>query len=247
LGVPVIIIHDNGAQNHKITKVLIERHRITNISIATYHPQSNVLVERDHQQIVDGLANLGPKWVKNLPLVLWADRITTRASMGFTPYRLVFGQDCVLSIELTAASWATVNWNRIKTRAELLAAQAKQLARKEEYVREAQENIRKSRLRNKAYFDKNRLERIDQIGVGDLVLLYNSELDKQWSQKLCNKWLGPYRIRQIAQDRGTYLLEELDRTKLEGIFAGDHVKRFHPRYGVESEDEDESEDKDEEN
>jgi len=122
-----------------------------------------------------------------------------------------------------------------------LAARAKQLPTKEEAVCEAQENIRKSRLRNKAYFDKNRRERVDQIGVGDLVLLYNSVLDKQWSQKLSNKWLGPYRIRQIAQDRGTYLLEELDGTKLEGIYTGDRVKRFHRRYGVESEDEDKAE------
>ena len=204
------------------------------------------MVERGHQQIVDGLVKLGHKCVKNLPLVLWADRITTRASTGFTPYRLVFGQDCILPIELIAASWATVNWNRIKTRAELLAARAKQLERKEQDVCEAQENVRKSRLRNKAYFNKNRRERIDEIGVGDLVLLYNSVLDTQWSQKLSNKWLGPYRIRQIAQDRGTYLLEELDGTKLEGIYAGDRVKRFHPRYGVESEDEDEAEDEDDE-
>jgi len=154
-GVPGIIIHDNGAENQKIMKVLIKRHCIKNISIATYHPQWNTLVERGHQQIVDGLAKLGPKWVKNLPLVLWADRITTRVSMGFTPYRLVFGQDCILPIELTAVSWATVNWNRIKTRAELLAVQARQLERKEQDVRKGQENIRKSRLRNKAYFDKN--------------------------------------------------------------------------------------------
>jgi len=99
------------------------------------------VVERSHQQIVDGLAKLGPKWVKNLPLVLWADRLTTRASMGFTPHRLVFKQDCVLPMELTAASLATGNWNQVKIRAELLAARARQLQRKEEDVREAQENI----------------------------------------------------------------------------------------------------------
>jgi len=109
----------------------------------------------------------------------------------------------------------------MKTRAELLAEQTSQLATKEEDVREAQENIRKSHPRNKAYFDKNRHERMDQIGVADLVLLYKSILDNQWSQKLSNKYLGPYRIRQIAQDRGTYLSGELDGTKLEGIFAGD--------------------------
>ena len=205
--------------------------------IATYHPQSNSEVERGHQQIVDGLAKLGPKWVKNLPLVLWADRITTRASTGFTPYKLVFGQDCVLPVELTATSWATINWSQVKTRAELLAARARQLERKEEEVKEAQKNVRKSRLRNKAYFDKNRRERLEVLKIGDLVLLYNSVLDKQWSQKLKNKWLGPYRIRDIAEDRGTYLLDELDGTQLEGIIAGDRIKKFHPRYGLEEEDE----------
>jgi len=59
--VPGIIIHNNEAENQKITKVLIERYRIKNICIVTYHPQSNALVERGHQQIVDGLAKLGPK------------------------------------------------------------------------------------------------------------------------------------------------------------------------------------------
>ena len=49
-----------------------------------------------------------------------------------------------------------------------------------------------------------------------------------------NRWLGPYRIRKIAEDRGTYLLDELDGTQLDGIFAGDCIKKFHSRYNVES-------------
>jgi len=121
----------------------------------------------------------------------------------------------------------------VKTRAELLAARARQLDRKAEDIAAAQQNIRKNRLKNKTYFDKNRHERVDKIGVGDIVLLYNSSLDKQWSQKLKNRWLGPYRIQQIAEDRGTYLLDELDSVQLDGIFVGDHIKNFYPRYGVD--------------
>jgi len=41
-----------------------------------------------------------------------------------------------------------------------------------------------------------------------------------------------------------YLLEEVDGTKLEAIFAGDHVKRFHLRYRIESEDENKEENAD---
>jgi len=65
-----------------------------------------------------------------------------------------------------------------------------------------------------------------------MVLLYNSSLDKQCSQKLKNKWLGPYKIREIGET-GTYLLNELDGTELQGIFAGDQIKKFFARYGVE--------------
>lgn len=96
----------------------------------------------------------------------------------------------------------------------MLAARARQLERREEDIQEAKNNVRKSRLRNKAYFDKNRRERKDKVAVGDMVLLYNSALDKQWSQRLKNKWMGPYKVREIAEERGTYLLDELDGTEL---------------------------------
>jgi len=67
--------------------------------------------------------------------------------------------------------------------------------------------------------------------IRDIVLLYNSSLDKQWSQKLKNKWLGPYKISEIGET-GTYLLNELDGTELQGIFAEDRIKKFFARYGL---------------
>jgi len=233
-GIPGMIIHDNGPENKKKTKILIDRYRIRNVCVASYHPQSNAVIERGHHQIVDGLAKPGPKWVKNLPLVVWADRITTRVSTRFTPspYRLVFGQDCDLPVELCALSWTIIEWRKVKTTAELLAARARQPERRVEDIEEAQENVRKSRLRNKAYFDENRRERVQTIEIWDMVLLYNSSLDKQWSQKQKNKWLGPYKIREIGET-GTYLLNELDGMELQGIFAGDRMKKFFVMYGVE--------------
>ena len=35
-------------------------------------------------------------WVQLSPTVMWADRITTRNSTGITPYRIAFGQECLL-------------------------------------------------------------------------------------------------------------------------------------------------------
>lgn len=114
---------------------------------------------------------------------VWADRITTRASTAFTPYRLVFGQDCVLPVELTAVSWATVSWNRVRSREDLLAARARQLERRDDDLEKAKENVRESRGKNKRFFDIKRRERREGLEIGDMVLLYNSTLDKQWSQE----------------------------------------------------------------
>ena len=57
-GVPGMIIHANGSENHKIAKELLERYRINNVSIASYHPQSMELLNGGHQPIVDALAKL---------------------------------------------------------------------------------------------------------------------------------------------------------------------------------------------
>ena len=80
---------------------------------------------------------MGKRWVWNLALMLWADRITARASMGFPPYKLVFGQDCILPVELDDVSWTMDEWNKVKTLEELLVARGKQLERNEEDIRVA--------------------------------------------------------------------------------------------------------------
>lgn len=57
-----------------------------------------------------------------MPLVVLAERITTRALTIFAQYKLVFGQDCVLPIELRAASWVVITWEKVRTLEDLLAA-----------------------------------------------------------------------------------------------------------------------------
>ena len=108
-GVPGRIVFDGGGENKGVARELMQRYNTRNVPIAAYHPQSTGLIERGYQPIIDALAKLGQKWVEHLPAVLWADRVTTRRSIGFTPYKLVFGQDCLLPVELHATTWAMVD------------------------------------------------------------------------------------------------------------------------------------------
>lgn len=230
-GIPGRVVYDGGAENQKETKEVLESFNIIAVPIATYHPQSNGMVERGHKQLVDALAKLGKQWRRNLDAVLWADRVTTRKSTGFSPFRLIYGEDCVLPVELSAQTWAVIDWNRVNSIEKLLAARARLLQRRDEDIKKAQEAVRASREKNKAWFDKNKPIRKDKLVVGDWVLVHNTQLEKQWSKKLDNRWLGPYKIRSVS-DKGTYLLQEPDGTHLTSVFAGERVKRFYPRQGI---------------
>ena len=153
-GCPLLIVNDGGPENQALTKELCERFNVRNVQVAAYHPQSNGQVQRGHQNIVDALAKLTApsgkpaNWPAHPAAVSWADRITVRKSTGMTPYRVVFGQECLLPVEIAMESWRVVDWLRMERaenkRAELLALRARQLERRPEDIEKAVEAQRKS-------------------------------------------------------------------------------------------------------
>ena len=74
-GCPSLIIYDGGPENQGMAKQLFQRYQVKNIQIVPYHPQSNGLIERGHQNIIDALAKLTSNtsvghWVEHLPAVI---------------------------------------------------------------------------------------------------------------------------------------------------------------------------------
>ena len=92
-------------------------------------------------------------------------------------------------------------------------------------------NLRNSRKGNKVYFDQyKRLRPISQqLQEGDLVLLYDNSLQKNWHTKFRDKWRGPYRIIEKADNSTFYRLAELDGTPLAGTTASNQLKKFYSR------------------
>jgi hypothetical protein len=133
--------------------------------------------------------------VKDLAAVVWADGITVRRYTRISPYRLVFGQDYLFPVKLGWESWAVVDWASMKSREDLLAARARQLERRMEDVQKAVERLRKSREKNKEYFDENRRTRPgSDLQVGDLVLLFDplTDISLLSFEKLSGGWARPY-------------------------------------------------------
>ena len=98
------LVMDGGPENKGLVKVLAEKYKIKRIVVSAYHPQANGMVERGHTAVVDALSKMShggnTSWTKNFPSVLWADRTTVRALTGLAPYRVIYGCDAILLIEL---------------------------------------------------------------------------------------------------------------------------------------------------
>ena len=232
---------DGSSENLDLTAALIEHYKIHGIVISPYHPQMNGLVKHSHELIVNALAKYSKQnsgdWVDHLPLALWADRVSVRRSTGYTAFELVYRRDCILPIEFSVASWSMVNWDDVRTREDLLIARMQQLDERNLELTQAAENLRESRKANKAYFDEHKHLRnaSEQLKVGDLVLLFNSTLKKHLRKdKLVDRWMGPYRIREIPLNSTYYLLEELSGEPLKAKAAGDRVRKFFTREYLQS-------------
>jgi hypothetical protein len=109
-GVPKAITVDNGTQfDAEAFKELCD-HIGTKIHFASVrHPESNVLVERANGIIMTGMMKLifnQPRgnWPDELIKVVWSHNTTVSRSTGFTPFKLLFGDESITPEKAKAGS-----------------------------------------------------------------------------------------------------------------------------------------------
>jgi hypothetical protein len=113
-GVPKAITVDNGTQfDAESFKDFCDQIG-TKIHFASVrHPESNGLVERANGIIMIGIIKLifnqpRGKWPDELTKVVWSHNTTTSRSTGFTPFKLLFGDEAITPEEAKAGSIRTV-------------------------------------------------------------------------------------------------------------------------------------------
>jgi hypothetical protein len=84
-----------------------------------YHPQSNGGVERANGLIFSRIKKciLDPKkgkWVDELPKVIWSHNTTVSRATGFTPFRLLFGNEAMTPEEIKNESMRVLKAKEIK-------------------------------------------------------------------------------------------------------------------------------------
>ena len=199
---------------------------------APYAPEGNARAERGHQEIIEGLAKITDTpahWHRYINAVLFADRISTSRTTGFSPYELMFGTRPVLPIDIGEETWVISEWWKVKTREDLLEARLRQILRMDDDVKLAIKRMAESRQKGVLYHDKVNAHRLrEPLAIGTLVLYQNVLKEASHGRKLEDRWFGPFRVRKRL-DKGSYLLEEVDGTKMASVYPSKRLRRYHPR------------------
>ena len=232
------IVTDNGSETKGAVDTLNTRLGIKHIRISPYNSKANGVVERGHfilrEAIVKACDGDLTHWEDKVPHAFFADRITTRASTGFSPFYLIHGVEPVLPLDLTEANLLVDGFQRDMTTTELLALCIRQLEKCPGDIARAAETLKQTRLRSKEQFESRYANRImtEPFAPGTLVLKRNTRVEKELNRKTKPRYLGPFEVVRRTPS-GSYILKELNGSVIRESVAAFRVIRYYPRNEVE--------------
>eukprot|EP00253_Pinus_taeda_P011484 PITA_11484 len=221
-GCPEKIINDNAAAFKSKNMInFCHKFHITLGHSSSYYPQGNGLAESSNKTLINIIKKVLEENKKNLHRkltnALWADRLSTKKSIGMSPYEPVYGMEAIFpsslsipTIKLLQEIQAEPNdiQRRINQTIHL------QQTREQVYDRAQilQENLKKM-------FDKG--AKAEDFCVGSKILRWDSRReDKGKHAKFNFLWKGPFIISAVEGNNTYFLKSEIGSTAEEGLVNG---------------------------
>jgi hypothetical protein len=221
-GVPKAITVDSGTQFDAEAFKEFCGQIGTKIHFASVrHPESNGLVERANGIIMTGIMKLifnqpRGKWLDELIKVVWSHNTTISRSIGFTPFKLLFGDEAITLEEAKAGSIRTVASSEDKADYSMAKDAIDGIRLR------AVENINKYQAETIKWRDRK--VRLKNIKPGHLVL--RRVANPYTVGKLQLKWEGPFLV--VSSSRpGSYRLKDMDDNNIPRSWNADELRRYY--------------------
>jgi len=230
------IVTDNGPEVKGAFESLVKRMGIPQVRITPYNKHANGVVERGHYILREAIVRSCKKdpdgraknWHEQVPLAMFADRVTVSSVTGYSPYFLLHGTHPLLPLDLFEATFLVEGFRTGMTTADLLALRIRQLHRHDSDLEQAARLLKRMRLQSKEQFSRRFAKRLqmDEYPKGSLVLVRNTRLEVSLNKfKLDPRYLGPFEVVSRTK-RGNYILKELDGAVHSESYAGFRLIRY---------------------
>ena len=222
IGVPQEILSDRGSQFTsglfaEVTKLLSLRQLFT----TPYHPAGNGLVERFNGTLKTMLRRMCAEkptdWDRYLGALLFAYREAPQASLGFSPFELIYGRRVRGPLTLLKELWTgeTPHEETRSTYEYVFDLQN----RLQDTCKLAHEHLKKAKEQQRAYYNKKARNRSFNVGEQVLLLLPTDH------NKLLLHWKGPFPV-VGRQGQCDYQIDINGHRK---VFHANLLKAYHSR------------------
>lgn len=225
-GVPKYMLSDRGSNfMSKYFKSFLKQVSCRHITTSSFRPQTNGLVERTNQSLVQAISKITKdsqdnveNWDLSLPSALMAMRSMKSESTGFTPSYLLYGQEM-----RTPSLWVAPREDyvegeyqtEINNRVEYVISKLQEVRKVAREVSNEKKNKQRERY-NLTVQHKKRYQ------VGEQVLMK----DQYPENKFADRWIGPMTVKKV-NDSGTYHLVGPNARRLDGAVNSDQLIPYH--------------------
>lgn len=225
VGFPKEILTDRGTS---FTSGLMEEVNrllsMKSLHTTPFHAMGNGMVEKYNGTLKTMLRRMcreKPKcWDRYLAPLLFAYREVPQASLGFSPFELIYGRHVRGPMAVLRELWTEDGLDEnIRSTYTYLVELRNRL---EETCKTAHEELRKAKVKQKAYYDRRAVRRPLRPGDRVLVLLPSS------TNKLIMQWKGPFAVLRQYND-ADYEIDAGGKTKL---FHINMLKKYEERQPI---------------
>jgi ribonuclease HI len=210
-GCPSRIVTDNATpfRSEPLVK-FCEQFEISLIHSTPYYPQGNGLAESSNKGLIKLIKRLlednKRAWDAKLKFSLWADRVTTKKSLGISPFQLVYGTEAVFPTQLALPVAKFLQ--DLEEEPDHMVRRIHQMVEVQQTREQVMNRAHDHQQKIKQAFDRRVKKK--EFEIGDLVFKWDApRQDKGKHNKFDALWIGPFKISEIFSNN-TYGLQDLE-------------------------------------
>jgi hypothetical protein len=192
-----------------------------------YYPQGNGLAESANKSLIKIIKRLLEEnkkaWDSKLKFSLWDDRVTTKRSLGISPFQLVYGTEAVFPSHLALP--VARFFQDYQGEPDDMIRRIHQLVEVQQTREQVMGKAHDHQQKIKQAFDRK--SRKEDFQLGDLVLKWDApRQDKGKHGKFEALWIGPFKVSEVFPNN-TYRLQNLEGVEVFGGPVNGHfLKKF---------------------